>query len=165
MNAIELLVRSQNSALEMMKSTLADFTDAEMLTRPCSGANHPLWQIGHLCVAETGIGNAIKPGAMPELPAGFKEKFTNDKKTNLVDDPKQLATKQQVVDQFIKTHQAAMALTKTLSESDLDQPSPERFRNFFPTVGDLMALQATHVMMHLGQIQAARRKLGKPILF
>lgn len=92
------------------------------------------------------------------------DKFAN-KKTNHIDDPKQLATKQQVVDLFIKTHQAAMAFTKTLTDADLDKPAPESFRKFFPTVGDLMSLQATHVMMHLGQIQVARRKLGKPILF
>jgi hypothetical protein len=164
MNAIEVLVRSQNGALEMMKMTLADFTEEEMLTRPCPGANHPLWQIGHLCVAETNIINAVKPGVMPELPAGFADRFAN-KKTNHIDDPKQLAPKQQVVDQFVKTHQAAMAFTQTLSEADLSKPAPENFRKMFPTVGDLMGLQATHVMMHLGQIQVARRKLGKAILF
>ncbi len=164
MTAIESLVRSANGALEMMKMTLADFTEAEMLTRPCPGANHPLWQVGHLCVAETNIMNAVKPGAMPELPAGFADKFAN-KKTNHIDDPKLLATKQQVVDLFIKTHQAAMAFTKTLTDADLDKPAPENFRKMFPTVGDVMGLQATHVMMHVGQIQVARRKLDKPILF
>ena len=58
-----------------------------------------------------------------------------------------------------------MAFTKTLSEADLDKPAPEKMRKMCPTVGDVMSLQATHVMMHLGQIQVARRKLDKPILF
>ena len=84
MNAIESLVRSQNGALEMMKMTLADFTEAEMLTRTCPGANHPLWQVGHLCVAETNIINGVKPGAMPELPAGFADKFANKKTITLM---------------------------------------------------------------------------------
>jgi len=98
------------------------------------------------------------------LPAGFADKFAN-KKTNHIDDPKQLGTKQQVMDLFVKTHQAAMAFTKSLSEADLDKPTPERFQKMCPKVGDLMELQTTHVMMHLGQIQVARRKLAKPILF
>lgn len=164
MNAIELLVRNQNMALEMFKMTVADLTDQDMLTRPCPAANHSLWQIGHLCVAETNLLNGVKPGAMPALPAGFAEKFANDKKTNLVDDPKVLGTKQQIVDQFIKTHQAAMAFTKTLTEADLDKPAAEKVRNRMPTVADVVGLQAIHLTMHVGQIQAIRRKLGKPIV-
>ena len=163
MNAIEIIVREQNTTLEILKTVVADFTDKEMLARPCPGANHPIWQIGHLCVAETNIVNAIKPGAMPELPAGFADKFAN-KKTNHIDDPKQLATKQQVMDLFIKTHQATMAFTKTLTEADLDKPAPERFVKMMPTVGDLLAMQSWHAMMHIGQIQVARRKLEKPVL-
>jgi hypothetical protein len=165
MAAIEMIIQSLNRSLEMMKPTLAEMSDTDMLTRPCPGANHPLWQIGHLCVAETKMVDAIKPGAMPELPAGFFEKFENNKKTNLVDDPKQLATKQQVLDLLIKTRGATIAFVKTLSPKDLEQPAPERFVKSFPTVGDLLLLPATHVIMHMGQIQVARRKLGKAIIF
>jgi uncharacterized damage-inducible protein DinB len=164
MNTIDLLVRGAIGSGEMLKMTLADFTEAEMLTRPCPGANHPLWQLGHLCVAETNLINAVKPGSMPELPAGLAERFEN-KKTNGVDDPSKLATKQQLMDIFAKTRQATIAAMKTFSEADLDKPSPERFQKMFPTVGEILAMQTSHVMMHLGQIQVARRKLGKPILF
>jgi hypothetical protein len=148
----------------MLKSTVADFTDGELLTRPCPGANHPLWQLGHLCVAETNLVNTVKPGSIPELPAGFAARFEN-KKTNHVDDPAQLATKQQVMDLFTKIRAATIASLAKLSEADLDAPSPEKFRARLPKVGDVYGLNIGHVMMHLGQIQVARRKLGKPILF
>jgi hypothetical protein len=46
-----------------------------MLTRPVPGANHPAWQLGHLIVAETNAVNLVKPGAMPELPAGFGDRI------------------------------------------------------------------------------------------
>jgi len=164
MNAIEILTRALTSSGEMMKMTLADFTDAEMLTRPCAGANHPLWQVGHLCVAETNIGNMIKAGSMPELPAGFAERFEN-KKTNHVDDPAQLASKAQLVEIFTKARAATIANLKNYSEADLDAPGPERLRRMAATVGEAFDMNAQHVMMHLGQIQVARRKLGKPILF
>jgi hypothetical protein len=163
MNAVDVLVRGQVAAMEMLKMTVADFTDEEMLSRPCPSANHPLWQIGHLCVAETGVMNAIKPGAMPELPAGFADKFAN-KKTNHIDDPKLLASKQQVMDLLVKTMQAVNATTRTFSDAELEKPSPERFQKFFPTVADVLQMESSHVMMHVGQIQAARRKLGKPVL-
>ncbi len=164
MHSIEFIVRSLNASGEMLKMTLADMSDADLLTRPCPSANHPLWQLGHLCVAETNLLNGFKPNCMPELPSGFADRFAN-KKTNNIDDPKLLATKQQVVDLFVKTRQATIAAVQTLSESDLDKPAPEQFRKFFATIGDLVNLQTTHVMMHLGQIQVARRKLGKPVLF
>ena len=32
--------------LDFLKATLADFSDAEMLARPCPGANHAAWQVG-----------------------------------------------------------------------------------------------------------------------
>jgi hypothetical protein len=164
MTATELLTRNLTQSAEFMKMTLADFTDAEMLARPCPGANHPLWQIGHLCVAETNLINAIKPGAMPELPAGFADRFAN-KKTNDVDDPAKLATKQQVMELFAKIREATIACLKTFSEKDLSTSAPEKFRSWAPTVGDIFEMQASHLTMHLGQIQVARRKLGKPILF
>ena len=39
--------------LEFVKSTLSDFSDADLFVRPCPGANHAAWQLGHLCNAET----------------------------------------------------------------------------------------------------------------
>ena len=65
----DLLADSYAKNLEMVKMTLADFSDAEMLVRPVPGANHANWQLGHLVVSEVHIIGAL--GAkMPELPAG-----------------------------------------------------------------------------------------------
>jgi DinB superfamily len=164
MNSIELLVRNLKQSEEMLKMTLADFSESDMLQRPVAGANHPLWQLGHLCVAETNLMNSILPGAMPELPAGFADRFAN-RKTNHIDDPAQLATKAQVVELFGKVRAATIAAISKLTEADLDKPGPEKFRAMFPTLGDIAAAQASHLTMHLGQFQVTRRKLGKAILF
>ncbi|HMB96660.1 MAG TPA: DinB family protein, partial [Tepidisphaeraceae bacterium] len=119
---------------------------------------------GHLCVAETNLVNTVNPGSIPELPAGFAARFEN-KKTNHIDDPAKLATKKQLVDLFTKIRQATIASLKKCSETDLDAPTPEKFRQWAPTVGAMFAMQIGHVTMHVGQIQVARRKLNKPILF
>jgi hypothetical protein len=69
------------------------------------------------------------------------------------------------MDLFIKTHQAVIAYTKSLTEADLDKPSPERFHaRGLTKVADILEMQSWHAMMHIGQIQVARRKLGKPVL-
>jgi hypothetical protein len=52
----------------------------------------------------------------------------------------------------------------TYPPSDLDNPAPEDFRVFCPTMGDLFTLIATHPMMHAGQFVIVRRQLGKPIV-
>jgi hypothetical protein len=36
---------------------------------------------------------------------------------------------------------------------------------FAPTVGHLVTMTISHFMMHTGQFQVIRRKLGKPLLF
>lgn len=164
MNATDLLVSQLTSSLHMLKMTLADMSDAELLQRPVPGANHPLWQLGHLCGSEVFFVNQIKQGAMPELPAGFAERFS--KKSIGVDDPAHFVSKkEEVLELFSKLRAATIALTKTLKPEDLDKPSPEAIRGFCATVGDNLSMQASHVIMHLGQLQVLRRKLGKPILF
>ena len=51
-----------------------------------------------------------------------------------------------------------------IQEKDLDKPSPEAFKSWAPTLGDVVAAIVSHQMMHIGQFQVARRKLGKPVL-
>ena len=164
MNVIEYAVRELTSSAEWLKMTLGDFTDAELLTRPAPSANHPLWQLGHMIVGETMMMGGIKAGIMPELPAGFAEKFDKKSagKNNAADFG---ATKQQLFDLLDKTRAATIAFVKTLKPEDLDKPGPENMRSVCPTVGDMIALQSSHFAMHMGQLQVARRKLGKPVLF
>ena len=54
-----------------------------------------------LCVAETNIINGGQAGRDAGIAGGFCGKFAN-KKTNHIDDPKLLATKQQVLNLFIR---------------------------------------------------------------
>ena len=56
------------------------------------------------------------------------------------------------------------AALERLTSADLDRPSPEKFRQFWPTLGDLFAIEAGHWLMHAGQWAVLRRKLGKPPL-
>jgi DinB superfamily len=149
--------------LEMMKMTLADFSDADMLVRPCPGANHAAWQLGHLIGAETRLINGATPGAMPELPAGFAERF--NKSTAGVNDPDAFPKKAELLAQFEKTRSAAIRWAKSLTEEDLARPTSGPFKDIVPTVHHVAALIPNHTAMHMGQMQVIRRKLGKPVLF
>lgn len=160
----EHVAGSLNSNLEFFKMTLADFSDADMLVRPVPAANHTAWQIGHLIGSETQMVNAVAPGRMPTLPEGFAAKFT--KETAPDDNPADFPNKAELLALFERQRAATVAWSKSLHDADLDRPMPdENMREFIPNVGALLAIIPNHVMMHMGQIQVIRRKLGKPVLF
>jgi hypothetical protein len=159
----DLLVSQLEQNLGMLQMTLADFSDADMMVRPAPGANHTTWQLGHLCRAEVNLLNLVKPGSMPELPAGFADRF--DKKAATSDDPKAFATKQELLDLFAKIRQATINVAKSISAADLDTAMPEKMQRLAKNSGEMLAMQAGHVTMHIGQFQVIRRKLGKPVLF
>jgi hypothetical protein len=163
MDQIELIADSLSRNLEMMQMTLADFSDADMLVRPVPGANHAAWQIGHLISAETRMISSYRKDGGGELPAGFAEKFS--KETCTKDDAGFFPDKAALVAQLAKTRASTIQWVKTLTPADLDKPGPERMQKMAPTLGHLLGLALGHTMMHMGQIQVTRRKLGKPILF
>ncbi len=146
----------------MLKMTLADFSDADMLVRPLPNANHTAWQLGHLICSEYGM-NKAAGAKMPALPNGFETKFT--KETAKVDDPAEFPRKSELLATFEQQRKGTIAWVKGLSDKDLEAPAPQEMRSFLPTVGSLVMLGPSHLAMHLGQMQVVRRKLGKAVLF
>jgi hypothetical protein len=147
----------------MVKWHLGDFTDAEMFVRPCAGANHAAWQVGQPITAEVHLIGAVAQGVHSPLPEGFAARFT--KETASIDDPAKFPAKQELLAQLEKTRGETIRWVKTLSDEQLMAPTPENLHRFAKTVGELALMQATHLTMHVGQIQVIRRKLGKPVLF
>lgn len=163
MNAQETIKATAATSLMVLQSYFSDLDDAELMTRPGEGCNHLAWQLGHLISSECDLLNIVKPGAAPELPAGFVDKHS--KENAGVDDPAQFCTKQEYSELFAKVAAATSAALDSCSEADLDAPNPkEDWREMFPTVGAMYILIATHPMMHAGQFVPVRRKLGKPIV-
>jgi hypothetical protein len=162
MTQTELLADLAARNLDMLKMTLADFSEADMLVRPCSGANHAAWQLGHLINSESFIANAIKPGANP-TPEKFNDKFNKDDACN--DTPAYFPSKAELLETLGATRNGTVQLIRSLTPSDLDKPGPEALKKMAPTVGHLVAMVPMHLLMHLGQLQVIRRKLGKPLLF
>jgi len=162
MTQTELMADVLNRNLEMVKMTVADFSDAEMLVRPVPSANHAAWQLGHLINSEAHMVNAIKPGSVP-APAGYSDKFT--KETAKIDDPKFFPKKAELLDALAKVRTASIAWVKTLTSADMDRPGPERMKDFAPTAGHVAAMLPVHATMHMGQFQVIRRKLGRPVMF
>ena len=163
MTLIEILANNAETNLGMVKFMLADFSDAEMVARAAPNANHVAWQVGHLMTSEVSLLNQAKAGAVPELPASFVAKFTNE--TAKVDDPKAFPTKAKLLGQFEKVRSATVKWIRSLTETECNRPMPEKLHAFAKTWGELAIMIPVHTSMHVGQIQVIRRKLGKKVLF
>jgi hypothetical protein len=160
----QMLAEAFAANLEMLKMTLADFSDADMLHRPVAKANHALWQLGHLVNSEVGLVGTCVPGSMPALPEGFGQRFGHDM-TSCDDAGKFGFKKQELLDLFARIRQASIQWIKAAKIPELDKPCPEKFQKLVPTLGHLAMLIPAHTAMHTGQMQVIRRALGKPVLF
>jgi hypothetical protein len=163
MNTKQALKTSIDGANMIWNGYLADLSDADLLVRPLPGANHIAWQLGHCIAAENMMVAGVKADAMPKLPEGFVEKYSKETAAN--DNPKDFLTKAEYLKLAAQQRAATYALLDTLSDADLDQPSPESMRSYCPTVGSIFSMQGTHWLMHAGQWAIIRRKLGKPPLY
>lgn len=148
---------------EILKMTLADFTEEEMLVRPVPGANHAAWQLGHLLASAAYMVNMVAPGVIPEAVVRLGEKYNG--KTADVDDPAFYPPKAELIEAFSQAYGAIADWVKSLKPEDLDRPTPGRMADFAPTTGHLALMTVSHIGMHVGQMQVIRRRLGKPLLF
>jgi hypothetical protein len=162
MNAKDAIRSSANLSAMVLKTLISDLDDADLMRRPGEGCNHLAWQLGHLISSEVQLLDSVAPGQGTELPNGFADAHSKDACHN--DDPAGFHGKQTYVELFDKVRAASLAALDAYAQSDFDNPAPEVFREFCPTMGDMFTLIATHPMMHAGQFVIVRRQLGKPIL-
>ncbi len=162
MNAKDAIRSSANLSTMVLKTYISDLDDADLMRRPGEGCNHLAWQLGHLISSEVQLLDRVAPGQGTELPAGFADAHSKEACNN--DGPAGFHGKQTYVELFDKVRAASLAALDAYAPSDFDNPAPEDFREFCPTMGDMFTLIATHPMMHAGQFVIVRRQLGKPIL-
>lgn len=158
--AIQLIVDNVHGNTEFAKLTLADFTDAEMFTRPSPASWHVMYQIGHCINGEAYLMSKLDLG-VEMLPADFSAMFGPDRAG--ITDPAKFPTKARLLEMLDWQRSRTTAALAKLTEADLLKPSP--LPNWAPTMGRLLLLIGDHMTMHLGQVQVARRLLGKPVLF
>jgi hypothetical protein len=160
MNARDAIKLSIDTGNMISMMYLEDMNDQELMHRPCPGCNHINWQIGHLIVADHGMGNTLTSGSMPELPAGFAEKYS--KETAAIDDPSKFSTKAELLTVYKGQRDAALASLAKTSEADFDKATGVEYA---PTVGAMYSLLGSHWLMHVGQWTVVRRELGRKPIF
>lgn len=162
MTFTDILCDMLSRGVNLVNRTVSDFSDADMLVRPAPAANHAAWQIGHLINSEVNLVNMIIPGAVPAQPDDFRRKFS--KETARLDDPAAFPGKAELLERFAQVRKNTVEWVRGLSDADRDRPAPPQIAGFAPTAGHLALVIPEHTAMHVGQIQAIRRVLGKPHL-
>ncbi|MEL7498720.1 MAG: DinB family protein [Planctomycetota bacterium] len=142
---------------------LEDLTDEEMLIRPVPQANHINWQVGHLIASEHQMISKSVPNSMPELPAGFADRYASE--TASQDDASQFLRKADLIAEYRRQRAATLIALEKMTPETLDQETDESIRSYAPTVGAAFVLQDAHWMMHAGQWAVVRRKLGRKPIF
>src|SRR6266852_2459447 len=118
MKGTEVIQAALKGAGGLVDWYLSDLSDADILVRPVPAANHIAWQLGHLIVGEIALLKDQIPGATyPELPAGFKEKYTAD--ASKENPPTGYLTKGEYVTMFNRGREATLANLARLSDADL----------------------------------------------
>ncbi len=160
MNAQEAIKLCIDSGDMITTMYLGDLTDEEMMKRPAPGCNHINWQVGHLIASENGLISSVKPGAMPELPAGFAERYKSENAAS--DDPAKFCTKAELMAEYKRQREGTLAALAKTTDAELAQPSKFEWA---PTVASIYSMQGSHWLMHAGQWAVVRRQLGRKPLF
>jgi hypothetical protein len=161
MSTAEMFSKNILQSKGMIDSSLKDFSDADMMFRPAKTANHAIWQMGHLANSVRGMVTTCDPA----VTFPFEDDTRFGKSKAPIDDPAFFPAKAEVLGRFDQAMDIAAAWVSKLTEPEMAKPTPERMRQFAPTVGNVAILLASHPLMHMGQFSVSRRALGKPIIF
>ena len=163
MNANEAIKSALATSEMISMAYLEDLTDEEMMVRPIESCNHIKWQVGHLIASENKMISSCCPGTMPELPAGFAERYASEHSAK--NDDAAFDSKADLLALYKKQRAGTLETLSGLSEEQLDVEADESIRSYAPTIGAAFIMQDTHWMMHAGQWAVLRRKLGREPLF
>lgn len=140
----------------------ADLSDDDLKVRYLPNANTLAWQLGHLIVAENGLIESIRKGAMPALPAGFAEAHA---KNAAGDESLRPWTKAEYLKLYDQQREATLKLLADATEEEMAKPMTGQIAQICPNGADAFQFVGEHESMHSGQITALRRKLDKPHVF
>jgi hypothetical protein len=137
----------------------ADLTDDELTVQPHAGMNHAAWVLGHVALGSDFV--ALLLGEPTVTGEAWMATFGPG--STPVDDRAAYPSKDELLATMRTTHARAIKLLAAATAEQLDLPNGTPFFPVdFPTVGALIThLMTTHAALHLGQLSAWRRALGK----
>lgn len=126
---------------------------------PNPGMNHPAWILGHVAIGFDFV--AMLAGQ--EMMTDDKWMATFGPGSTPLDKRENYPSKAELLKKFDDVHSNTVEIIKGLSDELLAEPNETPFfQKQLPTKGDLILhLITTHALLHLGQLSAWRRCIGK----
>jgi len=157
--AIALSLRSSQS---MLHRFLDDLRPDEFQHRPCLGTNNAAWIVGHLTGVDRAQLELLGVEGLPELPAGFKERFATTRAA-ATGTPADFGPPQELIRLFDLHRDLLIAQVRRIPVEVLRAP-PQSPSPLFADRGEALMFLGLHTAMHLGQLSIIRRSLGRPPL-
>ncbi len=159
---LELVCKQIEFSRDYTLSLLADIDDDDWFRQPREGVTHVAWQVGHLAMAQYGLGLFRMRGRRREdatlMSGQFRKKFS--KSTTPDPNPANSPSPADIRNVLGRVHQQVMIELPHYGDAELDEPVDEPYALFATKLGGLYFC-AAHEMMHAGQIGLLRRLLGK----
>ena len=143
--------------LKRAERLVDDLTDQQMVAQPSGVINHPAWTLGHLGATSDAL------AGMLGLPATFPDAWREACRMGSIPsgERRRLSRQAELLEQLRAQHERVAEAVAAVDAERLQQPTPPRLRERFPTIGDFAAaLMTMHEGHHLGQLAAWRRALG-----
>jgi len=157
-NGIHALQLSRRAVLALYN----DVPDDKLVAQPFDGANHLLWQLGHITVTDDQVFQTLCD-AKPLCPDGWNERFGMG--STPVSDASAYPSLDEIKTKAEHVRQTLIEWFQAQSEDTLGQSAPEPLRSMTPTIGSIMSFLAFHEGMHVGQISSLRKAMGLPRVF
>ena len=143
--------------LKRAERLVDDLTDEQMVAQPSGVINHPAWTLGHLGATSDAL------AGMLGLPSTFPDAWREACRMGSIPsgDAADYPGKVELLEELRGQHERVSEAMAAVDAERLQQPTPPRLRERFPTIGDFAAaLMTMHEGHHLGQVAAWRRALG-----
>lgn len=141
---------------------IEDFSDEEYFRPPFAGANHAAWIFGHIARTEDWA-VALIMGTKQRIPAAMHELFDGEACDA---DTSKYPTRKEIDELYRNSRGNLLEVLGSFDESRWDEPSPDGApKKFFPTIGSIWGMQATHQFWHIGQLTVCRKAFGKKKVF
>lgn len=141
---------------------LAQLTEPEhWVYRPTPAANHALWIMGHLALADNRFASRFRE-AISRIPDGYEELFWFGSTCH--SSLEAYPAIDEVRNYLMDRRETFLAVLDEVTEAELDGPLPSMNplspMATAPSIGQYFPYAASHEMMHAGQLSVCCRGLG-----
>lgn len=155
----DVILGQFGTGMYLIEKCTADLADHEYFLPAVEGTNHTAWILGHLACTEDWAVSLIT-GHDKRIDQATHERFQGG--SVCVPDASKYPARNDLDELFRNTRANTLEALKAFDEGRWDEPSPdESLRDFFPTLGSIWGMQATHQFWHIGQLTVCRKVMNK----